>query len=331
MRLPAAMTRRTARGKAPPRRGRGRGRRTMRSRGWPSARHVAGPTTPSAGSPRRRWKRPDRARGRGPKTPSAGRPQAALQQRDAAAPRGAARPARRAPAEDGAPGRAPDDAVGAQVVAALEGLDGPDGARAEHAVGGEAEGALELGHPLALDAALERARLGGGGDGDEQRARGDDERAARPLDDGSDGTLPRCRGEHDVYEGRRCTSGNSCTLHEDVHAARTRSAPGRGLRGRRAARLPPSSAAVAELVDARRSGRRERKLVGVRVPSAASTRRGSADPRARACYPPRPSAPLSSRGLGRRPLTAETGVRIPVAVLLKAPPRRGFLVPSARG
>jgi hypothetical protein len=28
-------------------------------------------------------------------------------------------------------------------------------------------------------------------------------------------------------------------------------------------------------------------------------------------------APLSSRGLGRRPLTAETGVRIPVAVLLK--------------
>ena len=30
------------------------------------------------------------------------------------------------------------------------------------------------------------------------------------------------------------------------------------------------------------------------------------------------SPPLSSRGLGRRPLTAETRVRIPVAVLLKA-------------
>src|SRR5262249_13145940 len=29
----------------------------------------------------------------------------------------------------------------------------------------------------------------------------------------------------------------------------------------------------------------------------------------------RPSSPLSSRGLGRRPLTAETRVRIPVAVL----------------
>ena len=30
-------------------------------------------------------------------------------------------------------------------------------------------------------------------------------------------------------------------------------------------------------------------------------------------------APLSSRGLGRRPLMAETGVRIPVAVLLMRP------------
>lgn len=34
--------------------------------------------------------------------------------------------------------------------------------------------------------------------------------------------------------------------------------------------------------------------------------------------------PLSSRGLGRRPLTAETGVRIPVAVLTKAPEIRGL-------
>src|SRR5579862_8233526 len=31
-------------------------------------------------------------------------------------------------------------------------------------------------------------------------------------------------------------------------------------------------------------------------------------------YPPTPVSPLSSRGLGRRPLTAETRVRIPVAV-----------------
>src|SRR3954453_23866289 len=36
------------------------------------------------------------------------------------------------------------------------------------------------------------------------------------------------------------------------------------------------------------------------------------------------SLPLSSRGLGRRPLTAETGVRIPVAVLTDAPQQRGF-------
>src|ERR671915_764061 len=33
--------------------------------------------------------------------------------------------------------------------------------------------------------------------------------------------------------------------------------------------------------------------------------------------------PPSSRGLGRRPLTAETGVRIPVAVLQKPPPPPG--------
>src|SRR5581483_10827697 len=40
---------------------------------------------------------------------------------------------------------------------------------------------------------------------------------------------------------------------------------------------------------------------------------------------PVPSAPLSSRGLGRRPLMAETGVRIPVAVLTKPPRNRGLL------
>ena len=37
-------------------------------------------------------------------------------------------------------------------------------------------------------------------------------------------------------------------------------------------------------------------------------------------------AQLSSRGLGRRPLTAETGVRIPVAVPRKPAPRAGFVV-----
>jgi hypothetical protein len=36
------------------------------------------------------------------------------------------------------------------------------------------------------------------------------------------------------------------------------------------------------------------------------------------------NAPLSSRGLGRRPLMPETRVRIPVAVLRKPPRHRGF-------
>ena len=40
------------------------------------------------------------------------------------------------------------------------------------------------------------------------------------------------------------------------------------------------------------------------------------------------SLPLSSRGLGRRPLTAETGVRIPVAVLQNPALGGGFLVPG---
>ena len=40
-------------------------------------------------------------------------------------------------------------------------------------------------------------------------------------------------------------------------------------------------------------------------------------------------APLSSRGLGRRPLTAETGVRIPVAVLRKPSKSEGFLISGA--
>src|SRR5215207_8440063 len=42
------------------------------------------------------------------------------------------------------------------------------------------------------------------------------------------------------------------------------------------------------------------------------------------CYAARRFLPLSSRGLGRRPLTAETGVRIPVAVPLDARLHGGF-------
>ena len=42
------------------------------------------------------------------------------------------------------------------------------------------------------------------------------------------------------------------------------------------------------------------------------------------CYPARRFLPLSSRGLGRRPLTAETGVRIPVAVPHESPASAGL-------
>ncbi len=48
------------------------------------------------------------------------------------------------------------------------------------------------------------------------------------------------------------------------------------------------------------------------------------------CYSGRRFLPLSSRGLGRRPLTAETGVRIPVAVLLKPASQAGFVVSGTR-
>ncbi len=49
-------------------------------------------------------------------------------------------------------------------------------------------------------------------------------------------------------------------------------------------------------------------------------------PRGRPCRPlsSRPLRPPSSRGLGRRPLTAETGVRIPVAVPPEPAPRAGL-------
>ena len=68
-----------------------------------------------------------------------------------------------------------------------------------------------------------------------------------------------------------------------------------------------------------------RHIRGCRQPSAP----------ARLCYPSRSLWPPWSRGLGRRPLTAKTGVRIPLAVLQKGPmtsglssfrgPRRGGL------
>ena len=59
--------------------------------------------------------------------------------------------------------------------------------------------------------------------------------------------------------------------------------------------------------------------------------RGGSSPLSRTlgahCYSgPRGSLPLSSRGLGRRPLTAETGVRIPVAVLREPACPAGFVV-----
>ena len=73
-------------------------------------------------------------------------------------------------------------------------------------------------------------------------------------------------------------------------------------------------AAVAELVYARRSGRRGRKPLEVRILSAALSglrfKRRIEGP----LLSSRADAPLSSRGLGRRILSPETRVRIPVAV-----------------
>ena len=76
-------------------------------------------------------------------------------------------------------------------------------------------------------------------------------------------------------------------------------------------------AAVVKLVYTRRSGRR------------GGNARGGSSPLSRIvlqarCYPARRFLPLSSRGLGRRPLTAETGVRIPVAVPHEARLPGGF-------
>src|SRR5690349_16172904 len=78
-----------------------------------------------------------------------------------------------------------------------------------------------------------------------------------------------------------------------------------------------SHAAVVKLVYTPSSGGGGRTPVEVRVLSAAL-------PDLVASLRSRCSLPLSSRGLGRRPLTAETGVRIPVAVLQKALRLRGF-------
>ena len=88
---------------------------------------------------------------------------------------------------------------------------------------------------------------------------------------------------------------------------------------------------------------RARAARGRQRPTAASTpatarTRGTANPPMEPSVPPRQDVrdrlrypepgrflPLSSRGLGRRPLTAETGVRIPVAVLTEALRIAGFL------
>ena len=86
---------------------------------------------------------------------------------------------------------------------------------------------------------------------------------------------------------------------------------------------------MAELADARRSGRRVRKDVGVRLPQphleTPDSKRQNRGPIAILARLP----PLSSRGLGRRILSPETRVRIPVAVPLSAP-RTGRRVAAVR-
>ena len=68
----------------------------------------------------------------------------------------------------------PDDAVGGQAVAALEGLDGALGALAEDPVRVDAQPALGLLHARALGALLERLRRRMGRGGGEHRGRAGD-------------------------------------------------------------------------------------------------------------------------------------------------------------
>ena len=88
---------------------------------------------------------------------------------------------------------------------------------------------------------------------------------------------------------------------------------------------PGRSAAVAELADARASGARELYARGGSSPLSRILRGSLLGPRS-ATLADESSLPLSSRGLGRRPLTAETGVRIPVAVPLRPAHEAGFVV-----
>ena len=125
----------------------------------PSARQVAGPTTPSAVRPRRRWKRLTARYVPGPKTPSAATPSLrcssrTLDPRDFDAP-AAARPPRGGPALERAPRAGAGDAVGLHVAPALEALDRAHGALAEDAVGVDAQQALELADGGAAVAALD--------------------------------------------------------------------------------------------------------------------------------------------------------------------------------
>ena len=140
---------------------------------------------------------------------------------------------------------------------------------------------------------------------------------------------------------RRAASGSArssasrrvggCT--DRVRSARRRTRRGYGLAERRRRRLPRderpgtrSRPAVARLHAP--AQRRHPALLRPRPGRNAPAHPLSA-PRARRPtlrYPSRRPAPLSSRGLGRRPLTAETGVRIPVAVLRKRPCTGVFVV-----
>ena len=158
MRLPAAITRRTAPARPPPRRRAAAGALEQLRAAWSRARATwPGPTTPSAVRPWRRWKRLTAARS-GAEDAVGGEAERVLQRAHAAAAmRGVLAAARRVAAmvrvlalqhraraeAERLPRLRPDHAVGREAVTALIALDGLFGLGAEDAVGGDAKRLLE--------------------------------------------------------------------------------------------------------------------------------------------------------------------------------------------
>ena len=154
------------------------------------------------------------------------------------------------------------------------------------------------------------------------------ERARRPAY-----AVPRRTHGHVFPSGDTAqpTDSRDCAPDRIQHAVQSRQAalalPTHAAyvaRVERASRQPrPAGILVAPRRQAGRpAGRRSRGPVDAVAFGYPSPRLASACP----CAPRERTPPLSSRGLGRRPLTAETRVRIPVAVLRKPRDHGAFSV-----